>query len=98
MMKKADIVYQQNKFIVSGSLMVGNVMSVYEKSLASLNSGAAFLFDFSAVKESDSTALALVIEWIKLANTKNQPIKFISLPANLIAIAQAANLEHMVSV
>jgi len=47
-------------------------MSVYEKSLAQLHKEKSWHFDFSGLKSCDSSGIALMIEWIKLAKKTKQ--------------------------
>ncbi len=82
-------------FQLPDSIHLGNVMSIYEKSLSYLKHHPILIFDFSQVISSDSSGLALMIEWIKYANLHNLPIQFTHLPEDLIAIARAARLEAL---
>lgn len=98
MNKKADITFQNNTFALTGDLDFGNVMSVYRASLPALIKSKDCIFDFSQVKSSDSSGLALIIEWIKFAKVNNKTIRFSHLSHELMSIAKAANLDQLITV
>ncbi|SRR5579883_118132 len=93
---QADITLQNGRLMVSGQLDFGNVMSVYEKSLALFERCAELNIDFSPLKSSDSSGIALVIEWIKYAKQHHKAIQLINFPQDLKSIVKAARLEKIV--
>jgi phospholipid transport system transporter-binding protein len=95
-MKNADITFQDNQFLVTGDLNFSNVMSIYQKSLLQLAKRPEFNFDFSSLQSSDSSGLALMIEWIKLAKQRNKPIVIKHLSPDLLSIAKAAGLDKII--
>lgn len=96
-MQNADITFQENKFFISGDLCFANVMKVYEKSLMHLTQCAEFIFDFSQLKTSDSSGLALVTEWIKLAKQQKKKIHLQHLSHDLVLIAKAAGMDKILA-
>lgn len=96
MTKYADIHYLNNRFILSGELDFYNVMLIYKKSKKLLARPAVLEFDFTAVKNSDSAGLALILEWIKYARNNNKPITFISLSDKILSLAQASGLYNLI--
>jgi phospholipid transport system transporter-binding protein len=95
MVKSADITFNGSHFLVTGDLNFSNVMSVYQKSLLDADKCSELIFDFSQLNSSDSSGLALIIEWIKLSKQKNKPIKFTHLSQDIMSIAKAAGLDGM---
>lgn len=96
MTKQADITFQNNIFSLSGELDFSNVMSVYQKSMPYLNACNEFIVDFSKLKDSNSSGLALIIEWIKFSKQCNKLIHFKSISSELMSIARVAGLEHII--
>lgn len=94
--KYAGITFQENKFLVTGDLDFSNVMSVYAKSLPQLNDCPELEFDFSQLKSSDSSGLALIIEWLKFAKRYNKSIRFMHLSPDLMLIAKAAGIDQLI--
>lgn len=52
--------------------------------------------DFSRVSEVDSSALALLLEWRRVAQRRGIALSFTHLPANLLALASLYGIEHLV--
>lgn len=96
MKKTADITLQYNTLIIEGDLNFSNVMLVFQKSLRILPKNKNLTFDFSQLQSSDSSAIALIIEWIKFANSHNKSIRFTNLSDELISIAKAAHLDKLI--
>ena len=93
---QADITLQDNAFFITGNVNFSNVMSVYKKSLSQLCKCPELTFDFSQLKAADSSGLALIVEWIKFAKQHNQSICFKNLSTDLLSIAKAARLDHLI--
>jgi len=49
--------------------------------------------DFSRIDNADSSALALMIHWLRAAKEKKIDIRFSNIPTKLIALAEMSNLE-----
>lgn len=94
-MKIADITLRDKTFFISGDLNFTNVMSVYEKSLPLISQSPELIFDFTQLKSSDSSGLALFAEWVKLSKFQNKSIQFMHLSAELLSVAKAAGIESM---
>jgi phospholipid transport system transporter-binding protein len=91
----ADIIYSQNQFILSGHLCMANVMAIYKKSLSSIPGCNELIFDFSQLASSDSSGIALIVEWMRLANKLNKKITFHYLSNDLMALARASSLDKI---
>ena len=94
--KQADITFQDHAFFVKGDLTFTNVMALYEKSLLDLMHCPQLRFDFSQLHSSDSAGLALVIEWMKLAEQSHKKIQFDNVSDDLMSIAKAAGLNGFI--
>jgi ABC-type transporter Mla MlaB component len=97
MYKNADIIFENAEFSLTGDLSFYNVMSVYRKSLQYMTSCPTLSFDFGQLKSSDSSGLALAIEWIKLADQHKKSIVFKNLSKNLQALALASGLDKLLA-
>jgi phospholipid transport system transporter-binding protein len=97
MPKQADIVLKNNVFLLSGELDMTNVMFVFNKSMQQIPSCETLFFDLSQLKSSDSTGLALVMEWLKYAKRHEKPIAFYHFFPGLLSIAQAAGMEQWIA-
>lgn len=96
MPKPADITYQGNEFVLTGELDYGNVMSLFQKSLADINACPELIFNFGQVKSCNSAAIALIMEWIKLGKHCGKQVKFKSLSQELVSIAHVSGLDNLI--
>lgn len=96
MLKSADITLSEQCICLSGDLHFSNVMSLLEKSVPLMNQSKNWVFDFSKVTSSDSSGLALVIEWVKRSKCEGKPILFKHLSRDLMSIAEAANMTQLI--
>ena len=95
--KHAELSYQHNTFVVSGDLDFKNVLSLHQQLLEKSGQAPDLIFDFSRVTTSDSSGLALVIEWIRLANQTNKKIAFKGLSNGLLELAQVSGLDAVIN-
>jgi phospholipid transport system transporter-binding protein len=51
--------------------------------------------DLAQVTHTDSAGLALLVEWMREASRQSARIDFLHLPAQMLALAEAANLEQV---
>jgi phospholipid transport system transporter-binding protein len=84
-------------FHVIGKLSFASVVNLYKESMPLINNHQDLLFDFSQVTSSDSSGLALIIEWIKLAKKQSKPIKFHHISDDLMSLAKASSLDKIIS-
>ena len=79
------------KFAVSGALLIANVPDVLREGLAFLASETGMsgerVYDFSAVKDADSSALALIFVWQRDAKARGISIRFTALPDSMTDLA-----------
>lgn len=96
MTKKADITFQDNQLVLSGDLDFYNVMSVYEKSLSLLDRCPDITVDFSRLVSSDSSGLALMMEWKKLGRHCSKKVTFHQVSAKLTSMTKVAGIEDLI--
>jgi len=80
---------------VSGALTVGTVSEVLEASKP-LFSAQLKGFDLGGVSDVDSTALALVVEWLRIAQAMDIQVEFEQIPSVLLDLAQSLYFEEIV--
>jgi phospholipid transport system transporter-binding protein len=93
-MKRVSIALQDQVFFLSGELNAANVMALFSTSVQQMEQCEQLLFDFSQLKSSDSTGLALIIEWLKYAKYHQKQIKFHHLSADLLSIARVSGMDQ----
>lgn len=77
---------QANKWLVSGDILVDTANSMLVESLG-LPMSDALQVDFSAVANTDTSAIGLMMEWQRRAIVANYKITFVNLPDGLESLA-----------
>lgn len=98
MTANAKITNENGYLCVSGQINFKTVMDIWNQSLPLLAKCKELNFDFSRVAETDSAALALLIEWMKYAKQCRQPIAFHQLPSQLKSIARVASVAALLQI
>lgn len=78
--------------VLDGELTVDEVPAVYRASLAWKKSGLPRTIDLSGLELTDSSAVALLLEWAAWARRREQRIEFIDPPEGLRTIAGLSNV------
>ncbi len=86
-----------NVIEVKGVLDSDTIMSIMSAGYKLIKSRTTITFDFRGVTESDSTALALLLAWIRYANKKSKKIFYTHVPAAMVEIAAACRLSKFFS-
>ena len=83
---------------VSGVLDAVTTPKLLVESAAQFSSqaGIEIHVDLAQVSESDSSGLALVIEWLRLARQRSQRMNFAKLPKQLLALARISEVEELI--
>jgi phospholipid transport system transporter-binding protein len=90
-----DISLNEGVYYVSGDLRFSTVMDLDKKAKRLFGQAPTLNLNFSRISSSDSAGLALIIEWVKFAGQRQQAIKINDLPQNLMQIAKASGLDHL---
>jgi len=99
MMSEAQIKKHSDGDIkVSGTLGFGGVVSLLDMSREFFAGQEPLVFDLAEVGKVDSAGLALLIEWMCMAEKSGQSISFQHLPKQLIDIAQVSGLDEVLPV
>jgi phospholipid transport system transporter-binding protein len=76
-----------DRMIVSGALTLASVTAALREGNAAIVDGAR-IADLAQVGELDSSALALLLAWLREAGRQNQGLSFTNLPQGLTTIAR----------
>ena len=85
------------RLVVSGSLTLANVASVLAEGKAAIIEGARTV-DLADVGELDSSALALLLAWLREARRRNLSLMFANLPQGLTTIARLYGVADLLPV
>lgn len=86
---------QSGDIEVSGQLGFSEVSGVLKSSLTFFNGQEDLLFDLGAVEKTDSAGLALLVEWVSMANKSAQNISFQRVPKQILDIARVSGLDEI---
>ncbi len=82
---------------VVGSLDFATVTSLLPQGAAAIDGGHAAVMDLSGVTESDSAGLALLIEWLSVAQNSGRTLRYENMPAQLHQLARLSEVDDLLS-
>ena len=82
------------RIVLSGPVTLANVAALLEEGRRHLAEGAATV-DLSGVTELDSSALALLLAWLREAKAGGRAVAFANLPESLQTIARLYGVEDL---
>jgi phospholipid transport system transporter-binding protein len=83
---------------VKGTLDSDTIMTIMSTGFQMIKKSPSNpVFDFGAVTQADSTALALLLAWIRYAKKCGKKILYIHIPIAMIEIAEACRLGRILS-
>ena len=93
-LKKVD----GGKIEVLGTLGFGQVTDLLQASKVFFEGQEALVFDLSAVDKTDSAGLALLVEWMVMAERSGQVISFQRIPKQMLDIARVSGLDEILPI
>ncbi len=94
--KKAKVTFANGRLCLIGDVNANNVMTLYEEGLQAMYASVAIECDCSGLCSSDSSVLALMVEWIKYAQHANKKLYYTHLSPAILTIIQAAGLQSII--
>ncbi|MFL6550998.1 MAG: lipid asymmetry maintenance protein MlaB [Povalibacter sp.] len=85
----------EGRFRVAGLLDASTVTRVLEESESRFRDVPIVVVDLAGVTESDSSGLALLLEWLRLARRQKQEIRFEHVPQQIIALARISEVDDL---
>ena len=82
------------RMVVSGALTLANVAAVLRDGNAAIGEGVRTV-DLAEVGELDSSALALLLAWLREAKRQNRSLTFANLPQGLTTIARLYGVAEL---
>jgi phospholipid transport system transporter-binding protein len=80
---------------VVGSLEFATVAKLLPLGTAAIESGHAAIIDLAGVTDSDSSGLALLIEWLSVAKEARRSLRYEKMPAQLHQLAGLSEVEGL---
>ena len=77
------------------SITIANATRVLASGRAAIEAGDRVI-DFTSVVRCDTTAVACVIAWLRIAGAGAKPLQFIALPHDLRSLARLYGVEALI--
>jgi phospholipid transport system transporter-binding protein len=82
---------------VNGVLHFTTVTALLRVGTEAIGNGRAAVIDLSGVKDSDSSGLALLIEWLSVARAARRGLRYENIPTQLHQLARLSDLEELLT-
>lgn len=82
---------------LQGSLHFDTVMQVHHVGQVFIKQHNECVIDLNEVSSSDSSALALLLDWLRYARQQGKTIQFVNWPNQLLAIAKANGVSELLT-
>jgi phospholipid transport system transporter-binding protein len=82
---------------VNGVLHFTTVTALLRTGSEAIANGRAAVIDLSGVKDSDSSGLALLIEWLSIARAERKSLRYENIPAQLHQLARLSDVEELLT-
>jgi len=83
---------------VNGVLHFTTVTALLSEGSAAIGNGRAAVIDLAGVKDSDSSGLALLVEWLSIARASGRSLRYENIPAQLHQLARLSDVEELLTV
>ena len=85
------------RFRVSGVLDAVGVVHVLKESRERFKGAPQVEVDLAGVTESDSSGLALLLEWLRQGGLNQQTLRFTNLPPQISALARISEVDDLLA-
>ena len=82
---------------VNGVLHFTTVTALLRSGSEAIANGSAAVIDLSGVKDSDSSGLALLIEWLSIARADGKSLRYENVPTQLHQLARLSDVEELLT-
>jgi phospholipid transport system transporter-binding protein len=80
---------------VTGALHFTTVSALLPEGVAAIDGGRAAVIDLASVSSSDSSGLALLIEWLSVAKGAGRTLRYENIPSQLQQLARLSEVEEL---
>jgi phospholipid transport system transporter-binding protein len=80
---------------VSGALHFTTVTALLPLGADAIDGGRAAVIDLAGVTASDSSGLALLIEWLSVAKSASRNLRYENIPSQLQQLARLSEVEEL---
>ena len=96
MSQATQITQTDNRWIISGDVVIGTVSSLLTAS-KSLVFKADTIIDFAQVSDIDTSTISLILEWKRRAQKEKQTIKLANMSDNLTSLTELYGVTELIN-
>ncbi|QRM20601.1 STAS domain-containing protein [Dechloromonas sp. TW-R-39-2] len=85
---------QAGRLVVKVPLVMANARGLLEAGRSALQAGED-VFDFAEVREADSSALAVMLGWLRAAELSRSTVRFANIPAGVRSLAELYGVAEL---
>ncbi len=78
---------------LSGRLTLEQSVALFKKGLPWAEGAVSMRVDFAQVEEVDSSAVSLMLSWLRAAQQKNVALTFVNVPENLLSLTKLYGVD-----
>ncbi|MGA7799783.1 MAG: STAS domain-containing protein [Gammaproteobacteria bacterium] len=86
---------EDGRLYLRGEVTFSTVPDIWGRSRALFDTGAEMVVDLRDVERADSAGLALLVEWMRTARRRQTAVRFVNMPAQMLAIARVSSLDQI---
>ena len=91
------IVRDGSRLRVQGAVNMGNVKSLLEAGLQQLNPELKEI-DFSGLEEVDSSAISMVLEWLRVSQSRHLQLSVVNMTDNMKSLASLYGVLELIPI
>ena len=85
---------EAGRLLIKVPMIMANARGLLEAGRSALQPGEQ-VFDFSEVTEADSSALAVMLGWLRAASFARSTIKFANIPNGVVSLAELYGVTEL---
>lgn len=83
------------RLAANGELGFTTAAQAMQAGLALIGPGKAWTVDLAGITAGDSAGLAVLVEWLSAARARGATLRYVAVPAQILAIARISDLEDL---
>lgn len=95
MSSKAVLFTAGDTWQVQGDLSFETAPELYASAREAMSQRIPVSIDLAAVERVDSAGVALMLDWIRAARTRDRTLSFNNVPGHMISIAELCGVSHL---
>ena len=88
----------EGQFKLSGDMIFKTANALLKTSCAQFEDQKNLTIDMAGVRSTDTAGLALMIEWVRHTLGTGKQIRFTSVPAQLLALAEISDVQELLPI